>query len=76
MSAERTFEESLTLLEEIVEKLEDQNTPLEEAMRLFGEGVALSEECAKKLEGAKQSVQSLLEKDGKMQKVEFERDEE
>jgi len=45
-------------------------------MRLFGEGVALSEECAKKLEGAKQSVQSLLEKDGKMQKVEFERDEE
>lgn len=76
MNTERTFEEALKHLEEIVEKLEDQNTPLEEAIKLFGEGVALSEECAKKLENAKQSVHALLEKDGKMEKVEFVRDEE
>ena len=49
---------------------------MEEAIKLFGEGVALSEECAKKLENAKQSVHALLENDGKMEKVEFVRDEE
>lgn len=76
MNAERTFEESLKLLEKIVEKLEDQNTSLEDAMNLFKEGVTLSEECAKKLENAKQSVYSLIEKDGKMEKVEFINDDE
>ncbi len=76
MSTERTFEESLKLLEEIVEKLEDQNTSLEEAMILFGDGVRLSDECAQKLENAKQSVHALIEKDGKMEKVEFVGDEE
>ena len=76
MKTERTFEESLKLLEEIVEKLEDQSTSLEEAMKLFGEGVSLSGECAKKLENAKQSVYALIEKDGKIEKVEFSNDEE
>lgn len=75
MSKERTFEESLKLLEEIVEKLEDQNTSLDDAMKLFSEGVMLSEECSKKLETVKQSVYSLIEKNGKMEKVEFSEDE-
>lgn len=75
MNKERTFEESLKLLEEIVEQLEDQNTPLEKAMELFSLGVTLSDECSKKLENAKQSVHSLIENNGKMEKVEFSGDE-
>ena len=75
MNKERTFEQSLELLEEIVEKLESQNTSLDEALKLFGDGVTLSEECSKKLDSAKQSVYSLIEKDGKMEKVEFSADE-
>ena len=76
MSNARTFEESLTLLEKIVAKLEDQNTSLDEAMKLFSEGVALSNECSEKLETAKQSVQVLIEQNGKMEKVEFTENEE
>ena len=76
MNSNRTFEESLELLEKIVAKLEDQNTSLDEAMKLFGDGVALSEECAEKLENAKQTVRLLVEKNGKMEKVEFSENEE
>ncbi len=76
MEKERNFEQSLAMLEEIVAKLEDQNTPLEEAMELFGQGVALADECSKKLEKAKQSVSVLIEKDGEMKKEEFVPDEE
>ena len=76
MSSNRTFEESLELLEKIVAKLEDQNTSLDEAMKLFSKGVALSDECAEKLENAKQSVRVLIEKNGEMVKVEFAENEE
>ena len=73
--SERSFEESIKQLEEIVRKLEDQNTTLDEAMKLFETGVALSNDCAAKLENAKQAVNVLLERDGKMEKVEFEENE-
>lgn len=76
MKQERSFEESIRLLEDIIKKLEDQDTPLEEAMQLFQQGVALSDECSKKLENAKQSVSALIEKNGEMQKEEFLPDEE
>ncbi|MBQ6946921.1 MAG: exodeoxyribonuclease VII small subunit [Clostridia bacterium] len=76
MKENRTFEQSMTLLEEIVAKLENQDTPLEEAMELFRQGVELSDECAQKLEQAKQSVSVLIEKNGVMTKEEFASDEE
>lgn len=75
MSEEKSFEESIALLEEIVAKLESRDTPLEDAMQLFQQGVALSDECAKKLEQAKQSVSALIEKNGEMVEEEFSSDE-
>ena len=71
MNKERTFEESIGLLEEIIAKLVNQNTSLEEAMSLFKQGVELSDVCAKKLEDVKQSVSVLIEKNGEVQKEEF-----
>lgn len=71
MDNKNTFEQSLQKLEEIVSKLENQDTPLEEAMRLFQQGVVLSDECFKQLENAKQAVHSLIEKNGEMQSEEF-----
>ncbi len=68
---ERTFEESIEMLENIVSKLESQDTSLEEAMKLFQTGVELSSECSKKLENAKQAVHALIEQDGQMKKEEF-----
>ena len=76
MKNEKTFEQSLERLEEIIEKLEDQDTPLEQAMELFSQGVQLSNQCADKLEKAKQAVHILMEQDGQMVKEEFAANEE
>ena len=76
MNKDRSFEQAIQQLEEIVSKLENPETSLEDAMNLFGEGVKLSSECAKKLEDAKQAVHMLIDaQDGKAEK-EFLADEE
>ena len=54
-----TFEKQLTRLEEIVEKLETENTDLDISVKLFEEGVSLSKELSKKLETVKFKVQEL-----------------
>lgn len=72
MQEKQTFESAITELESILEKLEGQDTTLEEAMQLFEKGVALSDDCSKLLEQAQQKVSILIEKDAKMVKKEFE----
>ncbi len=57
--AERTFEETLQRLEEIVESLERGDVALEESLRLYEEGIALSRICAEKLKQAELSIQKL-----------------
>ncbi len=57
-----TFEESLRRLEEIVEKLEQGNVPLEESIKLYEEGLALSKSCARRLTQAELTIKR-LEKD-------------
>lgn len=47
-----TFEDSLRRLEEIVQRLEQGDVPLEQAMHLYEEGLALSRDCAGKLKSA------------------------
>ena len=75
MNNKLNFEQSLQKLEEIVTKLENQDTPLEEAMELFQNGVTLSQECLTQLESAKQAVHALIEKNGVMVSEEFVADE-
>jgi exodeoxyribonuclease VII small subunit len=45
-----SFEQSLGKLEQIVERLEQGDVPLEESLRLYEEGVVLSRRCAEKLQ--------------------------
>lgn len=67
------FERSLARLEEVVQKLENANLSLDEAMKLFEEGVELSRECQKQLEQAEGRVEVLLKKaDGKIAAEPFE----
>ena len=54
-----TFEKQLTRLEEIVEKLEEEQTDLDASVKLFEEGVILSKELAQKLETVKFKVEEL-----------------
>lgn len=56
MGNERSFEEALKRLEEIVSILENGDLPLDDSLKLFEEGAALSRTCNKKLDEAQQKI--------------------
>jgi exodeoxyribonuclease VII small subunit len=58
------FERSLARLEDVVQKLESPNLPLDDAMKLFEEGVQLARECQKQLTEAEGRVEILMKKAG------------
>ncbi len=53
---EKTFEEMLKRLEEIVRALDSVETPLETSLSLFEEGAGLVRLCSEKLDQAQQKV--------------------
>ncbi len=57
---EMSFEESLTELEGIVDKLEKGQLPLDENLILFEKGIKLVRECNLKLKNAQQKVDELI----------------
>jgi exodeoxyribonuclease VII small subunit len=75
-----SFEEQLTALEQVVERLERGELPLDESVQLFEEGMRLSEACKKQLEDAEGRIQVLVERGSRMVvadlEVEVEEDEE
>jgi exodeoxyribonuclease VII small subunit len=54
------FEEALTRLEAVVNRLESGELPLEESLRLFEEGVHLTKVCTHRLEEAERRITILL----------------
>jgi exodeoxyribonuclease VII small subunit len=67
------FENDLTQLESVVQKLERGELTLDESVRLFEEGMKLSQACRDELEKAEGRIQVLVEgKGGKMQAAELE----
>ena len=64
------FEEHLTQLETVVEKLERGDLTLDESLRLFEQGMKLSQACKAELEQAEGRIQVLMEgKHGAMRAV-------
>ena len=59
-----SFEERLTALEAVVERLERGELSLDESVRLFEEGVHLSNSCKLELERAEGRIQVLVETQG------------
>lgn len=59
-TGEKTFEEALTRLEEVVKLLEDGQLPLEKSLTLFSEGVELANTCNCMLGEAEQRVNMLI----------------
>jgi exodeoxyribonuclease VII small subunit len=57
---ETTFEQALAALENVVERLEKGDLPLEESLRLYEEGIRLSRLCHGKLEEAEGKIEMLL----------------
>jgi exodeoxyribonuclease VII small subunit len=64
MKKEKTFEEVLRDLEEIVNRLEQGDLPLEESLTLFEQGVRLSRLCHTKLDEAQKRVEIVLKDEG------------
>ncbi len=56
-----TYEEALSKLEKIVEKLEEGSLSLDKSMELFEEGTQLSVFCEKCLNEAEQKITQLKE---------------
>ncbi|MBA2873415.1 exodeoxyribonuclease VII small subunit [Thermaerobacillus caldiproteolyticus] len=63
---ELTFEEAMMKLEEIVEKLEEGNVPLEQAISFFQEGMKLSKLCHDKLQHVEKQMEYILREDGQL----------
>ncbi|MCZ6503294.1 MAG: exodeoxyribonuclease VII small subunit [Gammaproteobacteria bacterium] len=64
MAAKKSFpfEESITKLEALVERMEGGNLSLEESLKTFEEGIKLTRECQQALKTAEQKVKLLIEK--------------
>ncbi len=60
------FEQSLTQLEAVVERMEQGDLPIEEALKAFEEGVKLTRECQDILQQTEQKVQILVEQQGEL----------
>jgi exodeoxyribonuclease VII small subunit len=58
------FEDQLTALEAVVERLERGELSLDESVALFEEGVRLSTACKKDLDAAEGRIQVLTEVEG------------
>ncbi|WGL16114.1 exodeoxyribonuclease VII small subunit [Microbulbifer bruguierae] len=69
-----TFESALEELEQLVERLESGDLPLDEALADFERGVKLTRECQQKLASAEQKVKVLMEENGKIQELPFDDD--
>jgi exodeoxyribonuclease VII small subunit len=63
------FEEKLTSLEAVVERLERGDLSLDESVKLFEEGVRLSNACKQELEQAEGRIQLLVEGPGAQMQV-------
>ena len=61
---EPDFEQALAELENLVERLERGDLPLDEALKTFERGVALTRHCQTSLKAAQQKVEILLKKNG------------
>ncbi|EIQ82286.1 UNVERIFIED_CONTAM: exodeoxyribonuclease VII small subunit [Streptococcus canis] len=64
MSKTKTFEENLQDLETIVNKLENGDVPLEEAISEFQKGMLLSKELQKTLQEAEKTLVKVMQTDG------------
>jgi exodeoxyribonuclease VII small subunit len=61
MNKKMTFEEAITQLNVIVNRLESGNEPLENSLKLFEEGSALAALCYGKLQNAEQKIKQITE---------------
>lgn len=70
-----SFEEAMSQLEVIVNKLEENEVPLEEAITLFQRGIELSKLCNKTLQRVEDQMDRILSEDGSLKPFKLQEDE-
>ena len=68
---DKNFESALQRLEEISDLLENEDTPLEDSIKLFEEGIDLKEYCEEKLKSAKIKIDKIVKKNKSLSSTEF-----
>ena len=72
MTKDVKFEDALSSLESIVEKLERGELSLEESLAAFEEGIRLSRMCSKQLDEAEKKIEILIKgEDGNLKTGNF-----
>ncbi len=64
---ELSFEESLEKLEEIVNKLENGDVPLDDAIDEFNKAMQLVKICNNKLNAAEESIAKIVKENGEIE---------
>ena len=67
---EKSFEENLASLEEIVKKLENGDIPLDDAIKEFNQAMELSKICDQKLKKAEKSLTKIVNEDNSLEDFE------
>ena len=58
-------------MEEISDLLENEDTPLEDSIKLFEEGIELKEFCEEKLKSAKLKIDKIVKRNKSLTSTEF-----
>ncbi|WP_138415873.1 exodeoxyribonuclease VII small subunit [Aquibacillus sediminis] len=61
---ELTFEQAMEQLEQIVDKLEEGDVPLEKAINYYQEGMKLSKVCGDKLTNVEKQMEQIVNEQG------------
>ncbi|MBO0960805.1 exodeoxyribonuclease VII small subunit [Neobacillus sp. MM2021_6] len=67
-----TFEEAMVKLEQIVEKLEEGDVPLEKAILFYKDGMELSKLCHDKLKSVEEQLTQIITEDGRTESFSIE----
>ncbi|ASF39864.1 MULTISPECIES: exodeoxyribonuclease VII small subunit [Halobacillus] len=70
-----SFEEAMKQLEDLVEKLETGEVPLEKAIQYYQEGMKLSKICSEKLGNVEKQMQQILNEHGEFESFSIQEEE-
>ena len=71
MTKEIYFEDALARLQEIIQEMEQNETPISKSLDLFEEGIELFEFCSNYLKKAEIKVKKLIRKNDTLSKVDM-----
>jgi|TARA_B110000003_G_C16602924_1_gene516367 exodeoxyribonuclease VII small subunit len=69
---ELSFEDALANLEEIIQRMESGEAPLDSLVTHYQTGVKMLKLCREKIEGAEMKIKEVQEKDGEFIEKDFE----